>query len=185
MKRVVFTWGRFNPPTIGHKKLLDNTARIARFWGADYYIYPTHTVDPKKDPLKSDRKVEWMRMIYPTHARSIIYDKEINTFIKLLQKLQVEYDEVVWVAGSDRVPAYTKILTNYNGTEFSFRTTKCISAGTRDPDAEGAAGMSASKMRAAAKELRTSDFMAGIPNTLSSQQKIELMSEVRHGMRLK
>jgi len=185
MKRVVFTWGRFNPPTIGHKKLLDNTARIARFWGADYFIYPTHTVDPKKDPLKSDRKVEWMRKIYPTHARNIIYDKEINTFIKLLQKLQLEYDEVVWVAGSDRVPAYRGILTKYNGVEFSYRTAKCISAGTRDPDAEGAAGMSASKMRAAAKEINTTKFKLGIPDTLSVSEKLQLMQEVRIGMGLK
>lgn len=184
MRRVVFAWGRFNPPTIGHQKLLDNTARIARFWGADYFIYPTHTQKKPKDPLASDRKVEWMRLMYPNHAKNIIYDREINTFIKLLQKLQIEYDEVVWVAGSDRVPAYQGILQQYNGIEFTYRTAKCVSAGTRDPDAEGAAGMSASKMREAAKNVQTSKFMDGIPKALSHAQKLDLMKEVRIGMGL-
>lgn len=185
MKRVVFTWGRFNPPTIGHQKLLDNTARIARFWGADYFIYPTHTHKKPKDPLASDRKVEWMQMMYPTHAKHIVYDKEINTFIKLLQKLQLEYDEVIWVAGSDRVPAYKGILDQYNGKEFTYMTAKCVSAGTRDPDAEGAAGMSASKMREAAEKLETEKFKNGISKHLTVGQKLELMQEVRNGMGLK
>lgn len=183
MNRVVFTWGRFNPPTIGHEKLIEKVAEIAG--RDDYFIYPTHTQKKPKDPLASDRKVEWMRLIYPTHAKHIIYDKEINTFIKLLQKLQLDYDNVVWVAGSDRVSAYQDILEKYNGTEFSFRSVECVSAGQRDPDAEGAAGMSASKMREAAKKIKTTEFASGIPNTLSLSQKLELMEEVRNGMGLK
>ena len=184
-KRVVFTWGRFNPPTIGHKKLLDNTARIARFWGADYFIYPTHTVDKKKDPLPSDKKVEWMRKIFPTHSEHIIYDKEINTFIKLLQKLQGEYAEIVWVAGSDRVPAYTNILTKYNGVEFTYRKAKCVSAGERDPDADGATGMSASKMREAATNANVAMFRKGIPSNLNDKEMMKLMKEVREGLGIK
>jgi len=183
MKRVVFTWGRFNPPTIGHEKLIEKVASIAG--SDDYFIYPTHTHKKPKDPLPSDKKVEWMKMIYPQHARYIIYDREINTFIKLLQKLQVDYDDVVWVAGSDRVSSYQDLLKKYNGTEFSFRNAECVSAGERDPDADGAAGMSASKMRAAAEKVETSKFMSGIPDTLSVKQKLELMEDVRNGMGLK
>ena len=185
MKRVVFTWGRFNPPTIGHKKLLDNTARIARYWGGDFFIYAGQTHKKPKDPLPFQRKVEIMRMMFPEYAKNIVYDPKVNTFIVLLQKLQVEYDEVVWVAGSDRVSAYERILKDYNGKDFYYHTYRCISAGTRDPDAEGAAGMSASKLREAAKEVRTTDFMNGVPNSLSSSQKIQLMQEVREGMGLK
>ena len=108
-----------------------------------------------------------MKLIYPNHAKNIIYDREVNTFIKLLQKLQVEYDDVVWVAGSDRVSSYQELLKKYNGTEFTYRSAECVSAGERDPDAEGAAGMS-----------------AGIPNTLKDAQKLELMKQVRKGMGL-
>lgn len=182
MKRVVFTWGRFNPPTIGHEKLIEKVASVAN--GDDYFIYPTHTQKKPKDPLPSDKKVEWMKLIYPNHAKNIIYDKEVNTFIKLLQKLQVEYDDVVWVAGSDRVSSYQELLKKYNGTEFTYRSAECVSAGERDPDAEGAAGMSASKMRAAAKDKKIKDFYSGIPNTLKDSQKLELMKQVRKGMGL-
>jgi len=185
MKRLVFTWGRFNPPTIGHKKLLDNTARIARFWGADYFIYPSQTCKKPKDPLEFKVKVEWMRKMFPEHASHIVYDTEINTFIKLLQKYQGEYEEVVWVAGSDRVPTFQKILLDYNGKDFTYRKAKCLSAGTRDPDADGAAGMSASKMRDAAKKLDTETFKKGISNKLTVNQKLQLMQEVRNGMGLK
>jgi hypothetical protein len=185
MKRLVFTWGRFNPPTIGHKKLLDNTARIARFWGADYFIYPSQTCKKPKDPLQFKEKVEWMQKIFPEHASHIVYDTEINTFIKLLQKYQGEYEEVVWVAGSDRVPAFQKILLDYNGKDFTYRKVKCLSAGTRDPDADGAAGMSASKMRAAAAEGDTSTFRKGIPSSLDNSHVIKLMREVRLGMGIK
>lgn len=184
MKRLVFTWGRFNPPTIGHKKLLDNTARIARYWGADYFIYASQTCKKPKDPLEFKDKVEWMRKIFPDHASHIVYDVKINTFIKLLQKYQGEYEEVVWVAGSDRVPKYKEILLNYNGKDFTYRKTKCLSAGTRDPDADGAAGMSASKMRDAAKKLDTVTFRKGIPENLSNEDTAKLMLEVRKGMGL-
>jgi len=182
MKRVVFTWGRFNPPTIGHEKLIEKVASVAN--GDDYFIYPTHTQKKPKDPLPSDKKVEWMKLIYPNHANNIIYDKQVNTFIKLLQKLQVEYDDVVWVAGSDRVSSYQELLKKYNGTEFTYRSAECVSAGERDPDADGAAGMSASKMRAAAKDKKIKDFHSGIPNTLKDAQKLELMKQVRKGMGL-
>ena len=87
MKRVVVAWGRFNPPTIGHKKLIDAVAKIAG--QDDYFIYPTHTNKKPKDPLPSDLKVEYMKKMFPTHAPHIIYDKSVNTIIKLLQIYQL------------------------------------------------------------------------------------------------
>ena len=89
------------------------------------------------------------------------------------------------IAGSDRVPQYETLLNKYNGVEYTYRNLEVVSAGERDPDADGASGMSASKMRAAAKDLKTRDFLSGIPDTLSTDKKIELMQEVRKGMGLK
>ena len=192
MNRVVFVWGRYNPPTIGHQKLFDNAARVARFWGADLVIYPTHTQSQAKDPLRSDKKVEYLKKMFPQYENSFVYDTEVKTMFQALGKLQIKYDELVWVAGSDRVPEYGNILKSRNGMEnksgkidFTFRKAECVSAGGRDPDAEGAAGMSASKMRDAAKKVETTKFMSGIPDTLSNSQKLELMQEVRIGMGLK
>ena len=89
------------------------------------------------------------------------------------------------IAGSDRVPQYETLLNKYNGVEYTYRNLEVVSAGERDPDADGASGMSASKMRAAAKDLKTRDFLSGIPDTLSTDKKLELMQEVRKGMGLK
>jgi len=186
MKRVVFVWGRYNPPTIGHQKLFDNAARVARYWGADLVIYPTHTQNNDKDPLKSDRKVYYLKKMFPQYADNFVYDTTVKTMFQALGKLQIEYDELVWVAGSDRVPDYGGILRNRNGMtnksgkiDFTFRKVKCVSAGGRDPDAEGAAGWSASKLRKAAKDGKVRLFASGLSNTLTMTEKVELMKEIR------
>lgn len=118
MSRVVVAWGRFNPPTIGHEKLIKAVARIAG--GDDYFIYPTHTQKKPKDPLPSDLKVDYMRLMFPKHANHIIYDKNVNTIIKLLQRYQGEYMNLTLVAGSDRVPSYETLINKYNGVEYTF-----------------------------------------------------------------
>lgn len=187
MKRVVVTWGRLNPPTIGHQKLIEKTAKFARRWGADYYIFATHTVDKKKNPLKSDKKVEWMKKMFPTHADHIIYDPSINVIEKMLIYIQdMGYDEIAWVAGSDRVPEYrVRWAETYNGKNYYFPYFKIVSAGERDPDADGASGMSASKMREAAINIQTTKFKSGIPDTLTDTEKLQLMQDVRNGLGLK
>jgi hypothetical protein len=95
-----------------------------------------------------------------------------------------DYSDIIMVVGSDRVTDFDKILQKYNRVDFSFGTIQVVSAGERDPDAEGASGMSASKMRAAAKDVKTVDFMSGIPDTMSAEDKLELMAKVREGMGL-
>ena len=182
MSRVVVAWGRFNPPTIGHQKLIEAVAKIAK--GDDYFIYPTHTNKKPKDPLPSDRKVEYMKKMFPTHASHIIYNKDINTIIKLLQEYQGTYTDLTLVAGSDRIPSYKALLDKYNGVEYTYRNLDVVSAGERDPDADGASGMSASKMRAAAKDGDFKSFRKGIADTLDDNEKMQLMMEVREGMGL-
>ena len=183
MKRVVVAWGRFNPPTIGHQKLIDAVAKIAG--QDDYFIYPTHTHKKPKDPLPCDLKVEYMRKMFSTHAKHIIYDKNVNTIIKLLQTYQGTYADLTLVAGSDRVPQYETLLNKYNGVEYTYRKLEVVSAGERDPDADGASGMSASKMRAAASEANVAAFRSGIPSTLNDADMMILMKAVRDGMGIK
>lgn len=183
MKRVVVAWGRFNPPTIGHQKLIDAVAKIAG--QDDYFIYPTHTHKKPKDPLPCDLKVEYMHKMFPTHAKHIIYDKSVNTIIKLLQTYQGTYADLTLVAGSDRVPQYETLLNKYNGVEYTYRKLEVVSAGERDPDADGASGMSASKMRVAASEANVAAFRSGIPSTLNDADMMKLMKAVRDGMGIK
>ena len=176
MKRVVFAWGRFNPPTIGHEKLLLAVKNIAG--QDDFFIYPTHTQDKKKNPLDSKTKSDFMKLMFPSHKDHIVYDTSIKTPIHVLQHLQGTYQNIVMVVGSDRVASFTGMLTKYNGVEYTFRNIEVVSAGERDPDADGAEGMSASKMRAAACQSDFNSFRSGIPSSVPDKKCKELMDTI-------
>jgi hypothetical protein len=182
-KKVVITFGRFNPPTIGHEKLINAVARIAGT--DDYKIYTSHTKDKKKNPLSSELKVGYMKKMFPRHKDNIMFNTDLKTIIKVLQSLQGEYADVVLVVGSDRVGEMDVLVQKYNGTEYTFRSIETKSAGERDPDADGASGMSASKMREAASNANVDEFRKGIPSTLNNTEMMNLMREVREGLGIK
>ncbi len=181
MKTCYFTFGRFNPPTIGHEKLIRAVESQAA--SDDYLIYPSQSFKKPDNPLPYDYKVEIMQKMFPW--AKIETKACCNTIIKVAQDLMMkEYTDIVMVVGSDRVADFDKLLQKYNREDYSFKSIKVISAGERDPDAEGASGMSASKMREAAKNVKTREFIAGIPNTLDTDEKMKLMAKVREGMGL-
>ena len=164
-KSISFSFGRFNPPTIGHEKLMDNTRKANR----NYRIYASQTQDAKKNPLNFRSKVSIMKAMFPVHARSISTDK-VTTAIDVMVNLYKEkYTDVVMVVGSDRVDEFDKLLKAYNGKKarhgyYKFKSIRVISAGERDPDAEGVSGMSASKMRKAAQDNDYKSFQKGLPS---------------------
>ena len=181
MKTCHFTFGRFNPPTIGHEKLLKAVASQAG--SGDYLIYPSQTFKKPNNPLPYEYKIEIMQKMFPW--AKIETEACCNTIIKVAQDMMMkEYTDIVMVVGSDRVADFDKLLQKQNSIDYAFKTIKVISAGDRDPDGEGASGMSASKMREAAKNVKTSEFIEGIPDTLSVNEKMELMQKVRDGMGL-
>ena len=151
---VVISFGRFNPPTIGHEKVIEKVKSVSG--SAPFRIYPSHSVG-EKDPLPHAKKIAYMRKMFPKYKRNIIADKEAKTVIHIAQKLYAEgFTDVIMVAGSDRVKEFDTLLQRYNGkpdrkgkVAYKFNTIKVVNAGQRDPDAEGVTGMSASKMRAA------------------------------------
>jgi phosphopantetheine adenylyltransferase len=163
-KTISFTFGRFNPPTIGHEKLMDKTRKANR----NYRIYASQSQDSKKNPLDFKTKTTFMKAMFPVHARSISTDKVITPFDILTNLYNEKYTDVVMVVGSDRVEEFEKQLTPYNGKKarhgyFKFNSIKFVSAGERDPDAEGVSGMSASKMRKAAQDNDYDSFAKGLP----------------------
>tara|TARA_B100000131_G_C17769064_1_gene472506 strand:+ start:63 stop:608 length:546 start_codon:yes stop_codon:yes gene_type:complete len=181
MKTCHFTFGRFNPPTIGHEKLLRAVASQAG--SGDYLIYPSQTFKKPNNPLPYEYKIEIMQKMFPW--AKIETEACCNTIIKVAQDMMMkEYTDIVMVVGSDRVADFDKLLQKQNSIDYAFKTIKVISAGDRDPDGEGASGMSASKMREAAKNVKTSEFIKGIPDTLDTDEKMELMQKVRSGMGL-
>ena len=182
---ISITFGRFNPPTIGHEKLLDKVAKEAKTSGGEYRIYPSRSEDPKKNPLDAGTKIKYMRQAYPDHANAIVDSPDMRTIFDVLSALDNDgYSSVNIVVGGDRVSEFNSLAQKYNGDVYTFDEIKVISAGGRDPDAEGIEGMSASKMRKAAAEGDFDSFSKGIPSGLSNKDKESMFMTLRQSMQV-
>ena len=173
---VVFAYGRFNPPTTGHEKLIEKVVSVAGT--NDYRIYPSHSQNPKRDPLPQVLKTAYMRKMFKKYARNIIVTKSKNAIEIAVELYDQGYKNLVMVAGSDRVKVFDTMLNNYNGVEgkghgyYKFDSIEIVSAGERDPDSEGVEGMSASKMRVAASDGDMESFLQGVPSGFSDGKKL-------------
>jgi hypothetical protein len=182
---AVFTFGRFNPPTTGHEKLMEAVAKQAKKNSAPYYIFASHSENAKKDPLPYAKKLAYMKKMFPKHARSLVVDKARNVFEIAVTLHNKGHKSIIMVVGSDRVTEFETLLNKYNGTEarhgyYGFDNIEVVSAGERDPDAEGVTGMSASKMRAAAIANDFDQFKLGLPSNF--KQGMSLFKDVRKYM---
>ena len=186
---MYFSFGRMNPPTTGHEKLLDKLASIS---GKNpYRLYLSQTQDAKKNPLDYKSKVKFARKMFPKHARSILLTPDVKNVMDVANALYNEgYRKIVMVVGSDRVSEFSKLLDNYNGKKarhgfYNFQDINIVSAGERDPDSEGVEGMSASKMREAASDNDFVKFSQGLPKSMGTKDSRDLFNSVRSGMGLK
>ncbi len=187
---AVFTFGRFNPPTVGHEKLIIAVQSVARQKGGDFFIYPSQSQDPKKNPLDRNTKIKYMKKMFTKFAKNIISSNAktaLDVAVELYNKKK--YTNLVMVVGSDRVQDFKKLLQTYNGEEkkhgfYDFDSIDVVSAGERDPDAEGVEGMSASKMRAAAVDGDFKSFRMGTPPSLSDADTKKMFNDIRKGMKL-
>jgi len=182
---AVFTFGRFNPPTTGHEKLMEAVAKQAKKNSAPYYIFASHSENAKKDPLPYAKKLAYMKKMFPKHARNLVVDKARNVFEIAVTLHNKGHKSIIMVVGSDRVTEFETLLNKYNGTEarhgyYGFDNIEVVSAGERDPDAEGVTGMSASKMRAAAIANDFDQFKLGLPSNF--KQGMSLFKDVRKYM---
>jgi len=182
-KKIVFAFGRFQPPTTGHELLVRAVERLASTHNASHVIYASRTQDKTKNPLPVDRKVYYLKRMFPT-AKFMAAGPSTRTFIEVAKELNKKYKDIIMVAGSDRVAEYTKLLNQYNGKEFNFNTIQVVSAGERDPDSDDATGMSGTKMREAAKKGDFDTFKKGLPTTLTTMDGRRLMNEIRQAMGL-
>lgn len=179
---LTLVFGRFNPPTVGHQKLLDQAASVA---DGELRIYPSRSNDPKKNPLEPNEKTALMKKMFPDHADSIVNDEDVVTIFDALKLADQEgYSNVQIVVGSDRVSEFDSLAQKYNGELYNFENIETISAGERDADAGGVEGMSASKMRKAAAENDFETFRSGIPETLDDKTAKSIMNTVRKAMQV-
>ena len=160
---AVFAFGRFNPPTIGHQKLLDKVVSMTKQVNGKGYLFLSQKQNNKTDPLTFKEKQDYLKIFYP---ELVIGDAGVKTIIQALQKIQAEgRTRIVMIAGSDRVMEFQKLLNQYNGKPdkagnelYKFDSIDVVSAGERDPDQEGAAGASASKARELANKGQEHEF---------------------------
>jgi len=179
---VVF--GRFNPPTIGHQKLLDAAKKAAG--KGRLKIYPSRSQDKKKNPYDPNEKVDVMRQMFPDHAENIVNDPNSRTIFDVLKQGHDDgHSSVKIVVGADRVKEFAKLSGDYNGKLYDFSGVEIVSAGDRDPDAEGIEGMSASKMRKAAVDNDFKTYRTGIPKNIDDKTAKMMMNNLRMKMQVK
>ena len=187
-KHAVFTYGRVNPPTTGHLKLIDKVKEVANKVGGSHQVVVSHSQDSKKNPLSAEQKVKHLKRYSPgTNVEAST--KEHPTFLHHAAKLhQQGVTHLHMVVGSDRVKEMKEKLNQYNGTHkgalYNFKKITVHSAGQRDPDAEGTEGMSGTKMREHAKNKNFAEFRKGVPAHVSDDHAKELMNDTRKGMGL-
>ena len=184
---AVFSFGRLNPPTIGHQKLLQKIIQTSRKENGYACLFVSISQDAKKNPLSASKKITYIKKMFPKEARQLEI-KDSHTVLDALVELNDKYDRLVMVVGSDRVGDFKSLLNKYNGVDsqhgyYKYEDIQIVSAGERDPDAEGASGMSASKMRAAAASGDYESFALGMPDTFKDGKK--LYKDIRLAMNIK
>ncbi len=186
-QKVVIAFGRFNPPTIGHGALVEKVVK-ATGGGFKPLVFMSHSNDKKSNPLDYNTKQKWMKKFFGKKVG--IVKTPARTIFEIVTELYNQgYREFRMVAGSDRVREFETLIKKYNGSKgrhgyYKFDSIEIISAGQRDPDAEGVSGMSASKMRAAAEAGDFESFKTGVASNNLRDQEL-LYREVRSGMGIK
>ena len=181
---LTVAFGRFNPPTTGHEKLLNTVATSSD--DGDYVIIPSRSQDKKKNPLDPDMKVSVMKQMFPQHSEKIVNDPGNRTIFDILKRAHNDgYAGVRIVGGADRQKEFDKLVNNYNGKMYQFDNIEVRSAGDRDPDGDGIEGMSASKQRKAAAENDFDGFLRGVPTAMNKKAARELFDNVRKSMNIK
>jgi len=189
MSTAVFTFGRFNPPTIGHEKLINAVIAVNQREGGTAYIYGSQSQDSKKNPLSHTQKFKYLKNMFPRLKSNLQSKSSARNIMEIATELSGKHNKLIMIAGSDRVSEFKSLLNSYNGTKskhgiYEFEEIEVVSAGERDPDADGASGMSASKMRKAAIQGDFESFLMGASDELTVKEKRNMMNDVRKGLKL-
>lgn len=184
-KQHVFTFGRMNPPTIGHGVLIDKVKEVAKAKNADHTVVLSHTQNGKKNPLSIEQKMKHAQRMFPG-TNFVAASKEAPTLLQHAKNFHNQgVTHLTMVAGADRVEEFRHLLGKYNGPdkEFNFKHVDVVSAGERDPDADDVTGMSASKLRGHVEAGNYDEFKKGIPSHVSDKHAKELFNDVKEGMK--
>ena len=181
---MTVAFGRFNPPTTGHERLMNKVKQVAG--KGNYEIYPSRSNDPAKNPLDPDTKIGYMQQMFPQHAKHIMNNAKTRTIFDALKGANERGAKSVnIVVGQDRQKEFENLANKYNNKLYKFDRIKVVSAGDRDPDGEGVSAMSASKLRKAAADDDFDTFRTGIPQSFNDDKARELYAAIQKGMKIK
>jgi len=176
MKKVVIAFGRMNPPTIGHEKLVAKIKSEARKNRATPMLFLSHSQDKKKNPLSYEDKIRLSQKAFG----KMVQKSNARTIIDVAKQLEKQYDELIVIGGSDRVDEFQNLLNRYNGKDYAYEKITVVSAGERDPDSDDVSGMSASKLRSLAQTGNFSQFRGGLPRKLQrGKEAKEMYDKIR------
>lgn len=175
---AVVAWGRMNPMTAGHEKLVAKVASVAKSEKGMPHIFLTHSFDAKKNPLSYETKIKYAQKAFGP----IVKKSNAKTIFQLMKQLETRFNRVILVAGSDRVTEFNNTLNKYNGKEYKFDEIKVVSAGQRDEEADDVSGISGTKMRGyAATDMKK--FAANLPKRLKGDAE-DIAAAVKKGMNM-
>ena len=178
---ITVAFGRFNPPTVGHEKLLNRVKSVAG--KGEYAIYPSRSNDPKKNPLDPEEKISYMQQMFPKHSERIVNDPESKTIFDVLKKSNAAGARSInIVVGADRLKEFENLANKYNGQLYDYDRIRVISAGERDAESEGVEGMSASKLRKAVASDDFESFSKGLPKGFGDENMKKLYSSLKKSM---
>ena len=180
---VVFAFGRFNPPTVGHQKLIDRVITMAKRVKGLPVLYVSASQDKKKNPLTAKQKLDYLKKVYPRGIKLLPATNKERTFMEILKNnFDKKYTDVYMIAGSDRVAEFKRLIKSYNGKDYNFDTVNVVSAGERDPDADGVSGMSASKMREFATRNDYKNFRSNLMTGTKEKDAMKLFKDLKNQM---
>ena len=178
---ITITFGRFNQPTIGHEKLLQAAKKISA--GGDLRVYPSRTHEPKKNPLGPGSKIKFMKKMFPDYEENIVDNAKMKSIFDVLKSVSnAGYGSINIVVGADRQAEFENLANKYNGDLYDFEEIRVVSAGTRDADAEGVEGMSASLLRKAVMDGDGETFNKGMPKGFETPDIQALFNAVKGGL---
>lgn len=176
---AVFSFGRMNPPTIGHELLVERIKYASEVYDADPMLFISHSEDHNKNPLPYDRKFELARKAFG----KMVISSEAKTIVEVLQHVNYYYENAIMLVGEDRLDAFTELVEKYNGKEYEFKRIEVVSVGHRCADSDDIEGVSATKMRELARHGAFKKFRAGLPKKIR-KDAFEIMNDVRAGLKL-
>ena len=176
---AVFCFGRLQPPTIGHERLLLKVVEVAREQRADHYVFLSQTQKHPNDPLEWNYKRRVVELMFP--GMHIVADPDIKTPFQALQELSKKYSKIIMIAGDDRAESFENRMSKY-ANEWGVTEFEVISSGARDPDAEGVTGMSASKARKFAIDGDYDNFLLSIPSRIPDNIKRDIYDKIKRSV---